>query len=94
MSKVYYTYAHLEVPLEIQRGIWQLRFIWHSWAKEKGELWLGTSKGREAIHLEVEKQMFGKEMFTRSSLTMGQREGLARFKWALLGSPLSHTNFY
>lgn len=29
-------------------------------AKEKGELWFGASKGRKLIHMEIEKQMFGK----------------------------------
>lgn len=30
------------------------------WAKEKGRVWFGTSKGRQAIHMEIEKPMFGK----------------------------------
>lgn len=29
-------------------------------AKEKAELWFGTSKGRISIHMEIEKQMFDK----------------------------------
>lgn len=42
--------------------IGQLRFICHSGAKEKWSerLWLGAAKGRKAIHMAMEKQMFGK----------------------------------
>ena len=28
------------------------------------EQWVGTSKGRKASHMEVEKQMFGQQMFS------------------------------
>lgn len=47
-------------------------------------LWFGTSKGGKAGHMEIETQMFGKEIFAGLSLTMGHREdfdtmGLAMF---------------
>lgn len=32
------------------------------------------SKGRRVIHMEMEKQMFGKQMFFGSSLIMGHRK--------------------
>ena len=41
-------------------------------------------RGRKAIHTEIEKQMFGKQMFSGPCVTMGYREdldqrGLAKF---------------
>lgn len=39
-------------------------------AKEKGDYWFGTSKGRKAIHTEIEKQIFGEQMFSGTFLTM------------------------
>lgn len=42
------------------RPVVQSRLICDSGAKEKGALWFGTLKGRKAVHLEMEKQMFGK----------------------------------
>ena len=35
---------------------------------------VGASKGKEAIHMEAERQMFGKIVFAGPSLTKGQRE--------------------
>ena len=37
-------------------------------------MWFGTSQSRKAIHMEMQKQMFGKQMFAGPSLTMGRRE--------------------
>lgn len=34
----------------------------------------GTSRIRKAIHMEMEKQIFGKRMLVRESLTIGHRE--------------------
>lgn len=45
-----------------------------SWAKEKGELWFGTSKGTKAMHIGIEKQMFGKRMFAGPSLAIVYRK--------------------
>lgn len=41
-----------------------------SGAKKKG-VWFGTSKDGKVIHLETEKQMFGKQLFTGAFSTMG-----------------------
>ena len=53
--------------------------------------WFGISKSRKAIHVEMEKQKFGKQIFAGPSLTMGPREhydqtGLAWF----LSTPSSY----
>lgn len=46
-------------------------------AKEKGEIWVwfGTSKDRKVIHMEIEKQMFGKCLL--GHLNNGTQRGLA-----------------
>lgn len=47
-------------------------------------LWVGTSKDRKTIHMEMEKQVFGKWMSAGPSFIMGLKEdfdetGLAGF---------------
>lgn len=53
------------------RAHWAVKTQMPPGAKEKGEFWFGTLKGRKASHMEMEMQMFGKEMFAEPSLTMG-----------------------
>lgn len=67
-----------------QEEIGQLRFL--CLRKLKRKEGRGLSKGKKTIHMEMEKQMFGKQMYTEPSLTMGQREAV--IKWTLLSSSL------
>lgn len=46
---------------ETQGYIRQLKAYMPSWTKEKGvDLWFRTSKGRKAIHIEIERHVFRK----------------------------------
>lgn len=83
---------------------WQLRLTCHLEVRQKGGgcgarvgeggwLVVWTSKGRKAIHIEMKKKMFSKQMFPRPSLTMKHREdfdqmGFVRF---LLNT---HSSYY
>ena len=58
--------------------------------------WFGTSKGRKAIYMETEKQMFGKNMFAGPSLTVGHTEDIDQtgLTWLLFATSLFHTSSY
>ena len=60
------------------RTNWTVEAYMPSWAKEKGGWWFWTSKGKKTIHSEMEKHMFGKQMFAGLSPTMGCRENFDR----------------
>ena len=54
-----------------------------STVKDKKECWwewFGTSKGRTAVHMKMEKQMFGKQMSEGLAETMGPG-------WTLMSKP-------
>lgn len=52
---------------------------------------VGTSKGRKTIHIDMERQIFAKQMFAEPSSTMEPREDFHQMIKALLGSFLSIT---
>ena len=39
-------------------------------------MWFGASKGREAVHMEIEKPMFYESLFAGALSTAGDREDL------------------
>lgn len=47
-------------------GSWDLYIMLE--LKKKRGVWLGTSKDRKEIHMEMQKQIFGKQLFSGSSL--------------------------
>lgn len=65
-------HEHMEAKGQIQA----VKAYLPTLAKEKEGLQFENSKGRKATHLEMEKQIFGKQMFSGPSLTMGHRNNL------------------
>lgn len=52
----------------------ELRLICPLELRRSMGVWFGTSKGKKAIHREIQKQKLGKQRFAGRSLTMGHRE--------------------
>lgn len=52
---------------------------------------VGTSKDRKAIHIDMERQIFDKQMFPEASSTMEPREDVYQMMKALHDSFLSIT---
>ena len=51
--------------------------------KEKGSSGLGLQSGGESIHMELEKQIFGKQMFAGPFLPMKLREDFGQMAYIL-----------